>query len=706
MLSTTFPSLASPGSGGGDHAGPSIPLEDLDPNTNPAEGHDSFELLGASTSDKGRPAIPVNELRKAIQGIENVPAGLPSKIHDFVATDNGVVGGAEATIPDQWQQTKSSALKITDKSEAILGLFCPCITYEFGGGILASKQTEAIRLFYNVTAAPHSKALEVVVHNAANLRNLAEVRTREEIRKRLQQGERERAEQYVSQLPMEMKKILPDKTPPFELPQVLDDAHKDGKPGIISVIDRCKKIFTGKASSLPAEAPQVELSKTLSPFQAAESGTATQEGQTVEHELNAQPDQLISNAVRTDVPHGLTKDEEGRRSPLTVIERIKLKHDEQAKKPKTKSGKGSKKNQKGKGKQVDTEPVAPAIAKPDDEADKAAQEAEHVEETGPEVRLGRRESIVEIPANARVHSLSEDTFLITKPSQLLHSLDLDTIVPLANARLSHVLEHDQIIHSTPALQEHRLSADAMIPTTAAAPGHFLEGDPVMSGPQQIFSHELLDDPVVERAKASLPHTLELDKKVAATKISKAHDLASDTILPALPKAAAHDLDHDALIAAGAVSVVQEHDLSRDVRILSPSGRVRATHTIDADEVIKETALFRKSPRPNAAAMPGNWASSSTSDEAAENNGSKSNKDNLVASLDAVVNAADQALDELGRPTSSGKENKAADAPSSRGFWGRILFPKRQAAPASVSAAPGGEPAAAKVEENTEGQVQT
>lgn len=129
MLSSTFPSLASPGSGSGDHAGPSIPLADLDHNTNPAKGHDSLELLGASTSDKGGRAIPLAELRQAIQGIENVPDGLPSKIHGFVATDNGVVDTAQAALTDKWQNSKSSALKIVNKSEAILGLFCPCVTY-------------------------------------------------------------------------------------------------------------------------------------------------------------------------------------------------------------------------------------------------------------------------------------------------------------------------------------------------------------------------------------------------------------------------------------------------------------------------------------------------------------------------------------------------------------------------------------------------
>lgn len=127
MLSTTFPSLASPDSG--NHAGPSIPLEDLNPDANPAEGDDSLELGAGSTSDKGKHAIPLEDLRQAIKGIENIQAGSPSKLHDFVATDNGIVSSAMAGLPGAWQLGRSDALKIMDKSEVTEGLFCPCITY-------------------------------------------------------------------------------------------------------------------------------------------------------------------------------------------------------------------------------------------------------------------------------------------------------------------------------------------------------------------------------------------------------------------------------------------------------------------------------------------------------------------------------------------------------------------------------------------------
>ncbi|KAG6356757.1 hypothetical protein INS49_014631 [Diaporthe citri] len=704
MFSTTYPSLAGPGPG--DHAGPSIPLEDLDPKVNPAEGDDSLDLGAGSTGDKGKRAIPLDDLRKAVKGIENLQAGSPSKLHDFVATDNGIVGSAMAALPDTFQLDRSSALKVMDKSEAIEGLFCPCITYgkirheldkaqmdrvEFGGGIFATKQTKAISLFYNLAAHEGNKALNVVAHNATNLRNLAEVRIREELRKRLHQDTMQKAQQYVSELPMEMKKMLPDQLPQLDLPlpeqltqpdlpQVLEDALQDGKPRAVSLVDRFRDLLTRKASEQAEKAPEPGLLTTISP----------------------------SQNLSTDVAPESKEDEE-KLSSLAVGEKKNTNKDEQPKKPKTKLGSRLKKSQKGKGKQVDreNEPPVPVGPQPEDEADKVTQEADGAQEAIPAVRLERGQSIVEIPANARVHSLSEDTFLIEKPSHLPHDLDLDNIVPLDKARLSHILEHDQMIQLKPAPEEHRLSADSMIPTTAPAPGHFLEGDPVVSGPRQILSHELLDDPIVKRAKAFLPHTLESDKKVAVAKAARAHSLANDTILPPPPTPAAHDLDSDKIIAA-LVPAGQEHDISRDVRILSPSGQVRATHIIDADEIIRETAHFRKSPRPDPATMPGNWASSSASEGGAENN----NNNNLVASLNAVVNSADRAPEELGheQPAESGKENKAAglDAPPARGFWGR-MFPKRQA-PAAVAtpdatAPPGDQPAAPEAEGNTEGQAQ-
>lgn len=426
---------------------------------------------------------------------------------------------------------------------------------------------------------------------------------------------------------MEMKKMLPEQLPQFDLPRGLEDAREDGRPRAVSLADRFKDLLARKASEQPEKAPEPEVPTIISPSQ------------------NLSP----------EIPLDTKNDDEGKLPHLSVGEE-RTSQDEQVKWLKTKFGSRLKKIQKAKGKQVDreNEPPLPEGAEPDDEVDKPTQEPDGAQEDIPEVRLDRGQSIVEIPAGARVHSLSEDTFLIEQQAHPPHSLDLDSIVPLDKARLSHILEHDQIIQLKPATEEHRLSEDTLIPKTAAPPGHYLEGDPVVSAPRQVLSHELLDDPIVKRAKEFLPHTLESDKKVAAAKAARAHSLASDAILPAPPTPAAHDLDSDKMIAAPTPSG-QEHDISRDVRILSPSGQVRATHTIDADEVIRETAQFRKSPRPDPAAMPGNWASSSASEEGAENN----NNNNPVASLDAIVNSADRAPEEPGQTAGPGKENKGA-----------------------------------------------
>ena len=110
-----------------DYTGRSIPLEDLDPN--PAEGKDSLELGAGSTNGKGKRALPLDDLRQAIKGIENIQNGSPPKIHDFVATDDGIIGSAMAGLPEISQLSRSDALKIMDKSEVTQGLFCPCITY-------------------------------------------------------------------------------------------------------------------------------------------------------------------------------------------------------------------------------------------------------------------------------------------------------------------------------------------------------------------------------------------------------------------------------------------------------------------------------------------------------------------------------------------------------------------------------------------------
>lgn len=489
-----------------------------------------------------------------------------------------------------------------------------------------------------------NKAFNIILHGVTDLRNLAEVRLREEIRRRLHLDVIEKAQQYVSELPMEMKKMLPDKLPQLDMPEIklpealnqvskidppewVDYAIEDGKTRADSLVDRFKRLKEGKALAQLEKEPGTEFPKTIDGSQKLSP--------------------VFSAEAKEDKP--------GKLLPFPFPD--KTNKDEQAKKPRTKSKSRVKKSQKAKGKQVDreNEPPAPVDAQPGDEADKAMQEPDSALD---QVRLSRGQSIVEIPANARVHSISDDTFLIEKPPLRPHSLDLDNIMPFDKARLSHILEHDQVIPSKPIPEEHRLSKDTVIPKTAVTPGHSLEGDPVVSGPRQVFSHEIIDDPIVKRAKAFLPHTLESDKKIAAAaETARAHSLASDAVLPDAPRpGAAHDLESDKRVAAPATGG-QEHDISRDVRILSPSGQVRRTHTIEEDEIIREGAQFRKSPRPDAAAMPGNWASSSASEEVLE--GSNKDNKNLVGSLNAVIDSADRALDELGRSGESGKGNKGA-----------------------------------------------
>lgn len=254
--------------------------------------------------------------------------------------------------------------------------------------------------------------------------------------------------------------------------------------------------------------------------------------------------------------------------------------------------------------------------------------------------FGAFDAIKELPP-ARNHSISEDTVLIGKPaSQLEHSLSTDAVVSTGKVVPAHELAHDRVINVQPSKHgDHRLSADVMVPVRAVAPGHYLDADPTISGPQQLFSHELLDDRRVLRSKSPQPHSLELDKTLAMSKKQPlAHDLHSDTILAAPQALSAHDLHSDILIKSVATAR-GEHDMAHDVRILSPSGAVRDPHSIGDDEVVKENTVFRKSPHPDAM-MPGEWAKSSSS------GGVASDANNTMASLNASLQTAGQALDEL------------------------------------------------------------
>ncbi|KAG8158970.1 hypothetical protein KVR01_011413 [Diaporthe batatas] len=722
----------------------SIPLEDLTPGKTPGKSKHLHKPGPASSSDKRKNAIPVDELRRAVKGMGEMPTGAPSKLHDFVATDNGIVGSVIPKLPSAPQLSRSDALKVLDKAEATEGIFCPCITYgkvkheldkaqksraEFGGGIPAIKLTNAIRLFYGMGEFEGNKALNVVLHGVTNLRNLAEVRIREEIRKTIHLDKIEKAQQYVSQAPMEMRKLFPDRLPEIDISDALDYALADGETRADSLLGRFKNLLDEKASRQPVEVPEAEAPTARDPMQRLSPGvspegiedTPVEDGKTgadsvvdrfkhllgseglelpgklFDTELPATPDpsqRPLSGdppEVREDRPGGFfsfasrekktnkdgqPKKPEEDRPKKSKEDKPKKPKGEKPRKPKTKPKTEIKKSEKSKGKQVDREnvPPIPKGAQPDDEADETAQEPDSALGGLSQVRLDRSKSIVEIPANARVHSISDDTFVIDTRPQRSHSLDLDDVVPLDKARLSHILEHDQVIPAKPAPEEHRLSKDTVIPKSAVTPGHLLEeGDPVVSGPRQVFSHEILDDPVVERAKASLPHSLDSDKRIAeAANQARAHSLATDTVLPAAPRSgAAHGLESDKRVAAPPAATGGEHDISRDVRILSPSGAVRGTHTIEEDEVIREGAQFRKSPRPSAADMPGNWASSSASEE------DVGTSRNVVGSLDAVIDSANRAAR---RPEGL---DAGFDAPTGRGFWGR-MFPKRQnTAPAAI-----------------------
>lgn len=133
MLIPPFPIFGSPSPGpmnqNRHHAGRSIPLQEINPDTSRAKGKGPRKPDAARKKDKGKLAVPVDDLRRAVMGMEDVPTGGPSKLHDFVATDNGIIGSMMPKLPSAPQLNRSDALKVMDKAEAIEGFFCPCITY-------------------------------------------------------------------------------------------------------------------------------------------------------------------------------------------------------------------------------------------------------------------------------------------------------------------------------------------------------------------------------------------------------------------------------------------------------------------------------------------------------------------------------------------------------------------------------------------------
>lgn len=295
--------------------------------------------------------------------------------------------------------------------------------------------------------------------------------------------------------------------------------------------------------------------------------------------------------------------------------------------------------------------------------------------------LGALDAIMELPP-ARNHSLSQDVVLFTSPASHDHRLSVDALLPGKRAAASHALTQDKVINATPSGPgAHRLSADAMVPVRAAASGHYLDDDPTVSGPQQLFSHELLEDVRVLRPKTPQTlHSLDLDKKLATMqkqiqphglhadstlptpKARAAHDLLSDqtissgglargshglhsdAVIPAFKARAAHELHSDQTVSSP-VSAQGGHEVSHDVRIVSPgSGQLRETHGINDAEIIKETAVFRKSPHPDARLMiPRGSNQGSTS-----SGGEGSRDTSPMAALTAGIREANQALSDINR----------------------------------------------------------
>lgn len=271
--------------------------------------------------------------------------------------------------------------------------------------------------------------------------------------------------------------------------------------------------------------------------------------------------------------------------------------------------------------------------------------------------FGALDAIKELPP-ARPHSISEDRVLIGKPGVLReHELSSDAIISSGKAApvAAHELLHDRVINVEPSKHGiHRLSADSMVPVRVAAPIRVAtpsHADPAVAGPKHLFPHEILDFGRALHSKSPQPHSLDLDKTLASSqKQSIIHGLHGKNVLAAPQARSAHDIHSDLLVKSTG-SARTDHDLAHDVRILSPSGAVRDPHSMSDDETIKQNAVFRKSPHPDAM-MPGQWPASTPSGTSVVNN--------PMASLNSSLHTAGQALDQLNHQSrgtaSDGKEN--------------------------------------------------
>lgn len=271
--------------------------------------------------------------------------------------------------------------------------------------------------------------------------------------------------------------------------------------------------------------------------------------------------------------------------------------------------------------------------------------------------FGALDAIKELPP-ARPHSISEDRVLIGKPVALReHELSSDAIISSGKAApiAAHELVHDRVINVEPSKHgTHRLSADAVVPVRVPAPIRVAtpsHADPAVAGPKHLFPHEILDFGRALHSKSPQPHSLNLDRTLASSqKQSSAHGLHGNTVLAAPQARSAHDIHSDLLVKSTG-SARADHDLGHDVRILSPSGAVRDPHSMSDDEIIKQNAVFRKSPHPDAM-MPGQWPATTPSGTGVVNN--------PIASLNSSLHTAGQALNQLNNQSrgtaSDGKEN--------------------------------------------------
>lgn len=609
----------------------------------------------------------------------------------------------------------------------------------FGGGILAHKQSKEVGKFYDLQPR-RDTPMDVFAHNTTTIRNLAEIRHRENVP----------PVETQYQPPAPMLDLLPDPASSPDMRKAIADIRDLKKPKAMAPTNLINGDLKGKAPEEPILAPGKHTSLTPFAISSAEDqpGPSSSQGPLCppsDEGTGLQPAPSPAPIIELE-PEVIKPDREPAREPATshpqklanlgaaeqhiTSQQPQGRADQPGAKPsavpaKMNGHEGDKKRTKlggifrrNKTSSDESSAAASAGVKLNTKATAAAQDLERFRGSIPEIRIGEGpvtkeekeeiveryqalleagvrdpltmmnaaggaiQPIIELPP-ARTHSVSEDTYPALKTvRERQHSLSTDALVPSGMTTASHTLAHDKAIGVKSSVRRaHRLSADATIPVQIAAPGHYLDADPTVNTPQQLFSHELLDDMVVHRQnKSPQPHGLDSDKKfslahkdrqphslrsdkqiLTVQKQPQSHPLHTDKVLPGMAKSKQHELPSDHVVTPKASAARAVHNIAHDVRILSPSGQVRNPHSMSADEVVRQTAVFRKSPHPEA--MPGHYNQSSSSADTGEN---------AMASLNASLQNAGQALGELNRAL-EGRENDAArKSPSGQGFWGRVF----------------------------------